>query len=84
MYTVTVHGFDYYNPKTGQVESGGRGDIAMWMIDPDYMAFVGIDKAARKFVHHAANRVTVLPRQENALGGVKANHQDEILPILKP
>jgi adenine-specific DNA-methyltransferase len=36
MYTVTVHGFDYYNPKTGQVESGGRGDIAMWMLDPDY------------------------------------------------
>jgi adenine-specific DNA-methyltransferase len=31
-----VHGFDYYNPKTGKVESGGKGDIAMWMLDHDY------------------------------------------------
>ncbi len=36
MYQVEVKGFDYYNPKTGQVESGGTGDIAMWMLDPDY------------------------------------------------
>lgn len=33
---VEVHGFDYYNPKTGTVESGGKGDIAMWMLDHDY------------------------------------------------
>ena len=30
------NGFDYYNPKTGTVESGGKGDIAMWMLDTDY------------------------------------------------
>jgi len=36
LFTVTVKGFDYYNPKTGQVESGGKSDIAMWMLDPDY------------------------------------------------
>lgn len=35
-YIVDVNGFDYYNPKTGTVESGGKGDIAMWMIDNDY------------------------------------------------
>jgi adenine-specific DNA-methyltransferase len=35
-YQVEVSGFDYYNPKTGTVESGGKGDIAMWMLDPDY------------------------------------------------
>ncbi len=35
-YTVEVHGFDYYNPKTGTVDSGGKGDIAMWMLDHDY------------------------------------------------
>lgn len=35
-YTVEVNGFDYYNPKTGTVESGGKSDIAMWMLDPDY------------------------------------------------
>jgi adenine-specific DNA-methyltransferase len=35
-YTVEVNGFDYYNPKTGTVESGGKGDIAMWMLDHDY------------------------------------------------
>jgi Adenine specific DNA methylase Mod len=35
-YAVEVHGFDYYNPKTGTVDSGGKGDIAMWMLDHDY------------------------------------------------
>ena len=35
-YVVEVLGFDYYNPKTGAVESGGKGDIAMWMLDTDY------------------------------------------------
>lgn len=34
--TVEVLGFDYYNPKSGSVDSGGKGDIAMWMIDHDY------------------------------------------------
>ncbi len=30
-------GFDYYNPKTGNVESGGKKkNIAMWMLDIDY------------------------------------------------
>ena len=36
LYQVEVLGFDYYNPKTGTVESGGKGDIAMWMLDHDY------------------------------------------------
>jgi len=35
-YRVEVQGFDYYNPKTGTVESGGKADIAMWMLDTDY------------------------------------------------
>lgn len=34
--TVEVLGFDYYNPKSGSVDSGGKGDIAMWMLDHDY------------------------------------------------
>jgi len=33
---VTIHGFDYYNTKTGQVESGGKDKIALWMLDTDY------------------------------------------------
>ncbi|MCH8330653.1 MAG: hypothetical protein IH946_04620, partial [Bacteroidetes bacterium] len=33
---VEVMGFDYYNPKTGNVESGSKNDIAMWMLDTDY------------------------------------------------
>ena len=33
---VTVHGFDYYNTKTGQIESGGADKIALWMLDTDY------------------------------------------------
>ncbi len=34
--TVEVKGFDYYNPKTGAVDSGGAKNIAMWLLDPDY------------------------------------------------
>lgn len=35
-WRVEVHGFDYYNTKTGKIESGDTGNIAMWMLDPDY------------------------------------------------
>ncbi len=35
-YVVEVFGFDYYNTKTGNVESGGKERIAMWMLDTDY------------------------------------------------
>jgi adenine-specific DNA-methyltransferase len=31
-----VHGFDYYNTKTGEIESGDTRRIALWMLDPDY------------------------------------------------
>lgn len=33
---VEVKGFDYYNPVNGSVQSGGKADIAMWMLDEDY------------------------------------------------
>ncbi len=33
---VSVQGFDYYNTKTGGVESGGADKIAVWMLDTDY------------------------------------------------
>lgn len=35
-YRISVHGFDYYNTKTGTIESGGSDKIAMWMLDTDY------------------------------------------------
>ncbi|MCL6478860.1 MAG: site-specific DNA-methyltransferase [Peptococcaceae bacterium] len=35
-YTVEVLGFDYYNTRTGQIESGDTAKIAMWMLDTDY------------------------------------------------
>jgi adenine-specific DNA-methyltransferase len=35
-YRVSVHGFDYYNTKTGGVESGGADKIAVWLLDTDY------------------------------------------------
>lgn len=35
-YRVTVNGFDYYNTRTGEIESGGSNKIAMWLLDPDY------------------------------------------------
>lgn len=34
--TIEVAGFDYYNPKTGAIDSGGSKNIAMWMLDTDY------------------------------------------------
>ncbi len=36
MWEVEVHGFDYYDTKTGQIVSGGATQIAMWMLDTDY------------------------------------------------
>lgn len=35
-YKVKVHGFDYYNPITGEIESKGTKHIAMWFLDTDY------------------------------------------------
>ncbi len=35
-YRVEVNGFDYYNTKTGTIESGSTAQIAMWLLDPDY------------------------------------------------
>ena len=35
-WQVYVRGFDYYNTKTGAVESGGEDRIAVWMLDTDY------------------------------------------------
>ena len=36
LYEVEVRGFDYYNPRTGQIESGDTARIAMWLLDTDY------------------------------------------------
>ena len=33
---VTVNGFDYYNTKSGEIDSGGTDKIAMWLLDTDY------------------------------------------------
>ena len=35
-WQVEVRGFDYYNTKTGDVESGGEDKIAVWSLDTDY------------------------------------------------
>jgi adenine-specific DNA-methyltransferase len=36
LYQVTIHGFDYYNTRTGTIESGDTSKIAMWLLDTDY------------------------------------------------
>ncbi len=36
LYRVEVNGFDYYNVKTGSIESGGTDKIVMWLLDTDY------------------------------------------------
>ena len=35
-HEVEVHGFDYFDTVKGELISGGKGKIAMWMLDPDY------------------------------------------------
>lgn len=35
-YTIEVLGFDYFNTKTGQLDSGGTDKIALWLLDTDY------------------------------------------------
>ena len=36
MWQVAVRGFDYFNTKTGSLESGNAKHIALWMLDTDY------------------------------------------------
>ena len=35
-YQVEVHGFDYFDTKTGELKSGGKNNIAMWSLDTAY------------------------------------------------
>ncbi|MBN1936962.1 MAG: site-specific DNA-methyltransferase [Anaerolineae bacterium] len=35
-WQVSVEGFDYYNTRTGGIESGGANQIAVWLLDTDY------------------------------------------------
>ena len=35
-YAVEVHGFDYFDTAKGELVSGGKGKIAMWLLDTDY------------------------------------------------
>ncbi|OCC15405.1 putative DNA methylase [Dissulfuribacter thermophilus] len=36
LYEVEVHGFDYFDTKKGELISGGKNKIAMWLLDTDY------------------------------------------------
>lgn len=36
MWRVEVLGFDYFDPRTGELDSGGPSRIAMWSLDTDY------------------------------------------------
>jgi adenine-specific DNA-methyltransferase len=36
MFEVEVLGFDYFDPRTGELSSGGTKNIAMWSLDTDY------------------------------------------------
>lgn len=35
-YRVEIQGFDYYNTKTGTIESGNTQKITLWILDTDY------------------------------------------------
>lgn len=36
LWEVEVNGFDYFDPRKGDVVSGGKRQIAMWSLDTDY------------------------------------------------
>ncbi|WP_370283007.1 DNA methyltransferase [Pseudooceanicola sp.] len=36
LWVVEVNGFDYFDPKAGDLVSGGKTQIAMWSLDVDY------------------------------------------------
>lgn len=36
LYVVEVNGFDYFDTKTGELKSGGKKNIAMWLLDTNY------------------------------------------------
>lgn len=36
LWEVEVNGFDYFDPKAGDLVSGGKSQIAMWSLDTDY------------------------------------------------
>jgi adenine-specific DNA-methyltransferase len=36
LFVAEVRGFDYYNTRTGTIESGDTTKIAMWLLDTDY------------------------------------------------
>jgi len=36
LYEVEVYGFDYFDTKKGELISGGKNKIAMWLLDTDY------------------------------------------------
>ncbi|MFD1625858.1 site-specific DNA-methyltransferase, partial [Azospirillum griseum] len=36
LWEVEVNGFDYFDPKAGELISGGKNKIAMWSLDIDY------------------------------------------------
>ena len=35
-YQIEILGFDYFNPQTGAIESGGKQQIIMWLLDHNY------------------------------------------------
>jgi adenine-specific DNA-methyltransferase len=36
LYEVEVHGFDYFDTAKGDLVSGGKSKIALWLLDTDY------------------------------------------------
>lgn len=36
LYEVEVRGFDYFDTRNGELQSGGRDQIALWLLDTDY------------------------------------------------
>ena len=83
-WQVSVKGFDYYNIKTGNIESGGAEKIAMWMLDTDYD---GRSLFARQVFFPMAGKKNGWTNLAKALKAeidtalIKAYHEIESLPF---
>ena len=78
-FRIAVHGFDYFNTRTGDLQSGGANRIALWMLDPDYD---GRSLFPRQVFFPMAGRKTAGRKKEEGWSKLARNLKAEIDPNL--
>ena len=74
-FRVRVQGFDYYDTRTGNLESGGADRVALWMLDPDYD---GRSLFPRQVFFPMARRKTAGRKKEDGWAELARNLKAEI------